>query len=163
MNIKGRRFGRLVAKRFHHSTGRNGGWHWLCRCDCGQETVVLTSALTRGNTRSCGCLQRDVASKKATPNSIRPKQRRSPTYITWAAMKRRCQSREPKYHGVKMCARWRSFAHFLADMGERPPGKTLDRWPDPAGNYEPGNCRWATSLQQRHNRRSKQLMEHAGR
>jgi hypothetical protein len=55
--------------------------------------------------------------------------------------------------GVTVCRQWFDFSVFLADMGERPPGKTLDRWPDPAGNYEPGNCRWATPTEQRLNRR----------
>jgi len=55
--------------------------------------------------------------------------------------------------GITVCARWCEFTGFLADMGERPEGKTLDRYPNPAGNYEPGNVRWATPYEQRHNRR----------
>jgi hypothetical protein len=50
--------------------------------------------------------------------------------------------------GIGICERWNTFLTFLADMGERPAGKTLDRWPDPDGNYEPGNCRWATPKEQ---------------
>ena len=63
--------------------------------------------------------------------------------------------------GITVCDRWRhgdgarsGFECFLGDVGERPPGKSLDRYPNPAGNYEPGNCRWATALEQRHNRRA---------
>ena len=82
--------------------------------------------------------------------------------MSWESMKRRCFN--PKvcgyaYYGgcgITVCDRWlgeHGFANFLADMGERPSGKTLDRYPNPAGNYEPGNCRWATSKEQATNKR----------
>lgn len=57
--------------------------------------------------------------------------------------------------GITICKRWETFANFLADMGPRPIGMSLDRWPDPSGNYEPGNCRWATAKQQAENRRTR--------
>jgi hypothetical protein len=86
--------------------------------------------------------------------------RPSRTYNTWQSMIRRCHNpgtrQERKWYadrGIRVCDRWReSFDNFLADMGERPEGRTLDRI-DTDGNYEPGNCRWATPIEQRHNRR----------
>jgi hypothetical protein len=84
----------------------------------------------------------------------------TPTYRSWVAMKSRCYDpndpRRDNYadRGIVVCERWRtSFTNFLADMGERPAGTTLDRYPDNDGNYEPTNCRWATPKQQAANRR----------
>jgi hypothetical protein len=84
---------------------------------------------------------------------------RTPTQRSWDRMKQRCYDPKHKAYanyggrGIQVCDRWRNdFKAFLADMGERPPGTSLDRHPDPDGSYEPGNCRWATPLQQRHNR-----------
>lgn len=56
--------------------------------------------------------------------------------------------------GISVCDRWADFAFFLSDMGPRPPGKSIDRYPDRNGNYEPGNCRWATPMEQTQNRRN---------
>lgn len=81
-----------------------------------------------------------------------------PTYTSWQMMLQRCTNKKlktwPRYggRGIRVCDRWRVFANFLADMGERPPGTTIDRYPDNNGNYEPGNCRWATPAEQGHSR-----------
>lgn len=79
------------------------------------------------------------------------------TYYSWRSMKTRVKAADlhtAKYYGdVSMAPRWEAFESFLADMGERPEGTTLDRI-DPTGDYEPGNCRWATLQDQRANRRA---------
>lgn len=85
------------------------------------------------------------------------KNRSSKTYLSWMAMKQRCLNphaeKFPAYggRGITICGRWMKFENFLADMGERPDGKTLDRFPNPKGDYEPGNCRWATAKEQAQN------------
>lgn len=82
----------------------------------------------------------------------------SPLYMSWADMVARCtRTTHPRYadyggRGITVCERWRDFANFYADMGDRPPGLTLDRI-DNDGNYEPGNCRWADLSTQMKNRR----------
>lgn len=123
---------------------------WLCRCDCGAERVLNALVLALGKSLSCGCLR----GKHRHTAGGRP----SPTYISWASMMDRCHY--PKHwafarygaRGISVCERWRVFEGFLADMGERPKGRTLDRYPNRDGNYEPGNCRWATPSQQSENR-----------
>lgn len=87
----------------------------------------------------------------------------SPTYHSWQAMLARVRYIErdaDKKHsarGITVCERWNVFDNFLADMGERPAGMTLDRFPDNNGNYEPTNCRWASPIDQARNRRNTRL------
>lgn len=79
---------------------------------------------------------------------------KSPTHSIWMDMIKRCKE-HPRYagRGIKVCKRWMKFENFLADMGKRPPRLSLDRYPNNDGNYEPGNCRWATAKQQANNTR----------
>lgn len=87
----------------------------------------------------------------------------SRTYYSWRSMCARCANpKNNRYYlyggrGITVCARWHTFEKFLADMGERPEGKTLDRL-DLNGNYEPGNCRWATAKEQAANRRPRRAL-----
>jgi hypothetical protein len=145
----GRRFGRLVLVE---QTKRR----CTCICDCGQRTIVDSGNLTSGNTRSCGCLRHEHPGAK-------PKHghgHRTPTYSSWQSMLDRCTNPNHVYfrlyggRGITVCDRWRSFENFLADMGLRPEGRSLDRV-DPDGIYEPTNCRWATAVEQRRNRRDR--------
>jgi len=159
----GQRFGRWLVLR--HVVG-SSPTQYECRCDCGREKAVYALHLRRGFSTSCGCYAAEVNSRRPRNHPTSQPQhghavgyRQSPTYVSWARMKDRCTN--PKTHayeyyggrGITVSQRWlESFENFLADMGERPPDRTLDRYPDPDGNYEPGNCRWATKLEQRHNR-----------
>lgn len=160
----GSRYGRLVVVELLLERSRSGQRRYLCVCDCGEQVAVLSDDLKRGRTQSCGCLQRENTSRKTSvprkhghgsPAAL------SPTYQSWRSMKARCFNRgcgKSWSHyggrGITVCARWLGpygFENFLADMGARPKGTTLDRL-DVDGNYEPRNCRWATAVEQRHNR-----------
>lgn len=94
--------------------------------------------------------------------------RPSPTYKSWRSMIDRCKANHNSHAdyfdaGVTVCDRWLMFDYFLEDMGERPSrAHSLDRWPNQCGNYEPGNCRWATATEQARNRKSNVMLEHDG-
>lgn len=154
--IPGTRFDRMVVLSEIRLRGQP--LRALCLCDCGTQKTVVVEHLRSGDTGSCGC--KKVDSNKTVP-LIHGAARRSTTnatYIAWLNMKARCYSKNrPDYHryggrGIAVCDRWRnSFANFFADMGERPSGMTLDRINN-NGNYEPGNCQWATRGHQTENR-----------
>ena len=159
-----KKFGRLrvVAEA---PNGKKNHARWLCVCDCGKETTVYARGLRKGTTKSCNCLQRELSSiqskARSTTHGHASHSNRSREYNTWSTMKTRCLNKNyPKYNnhggrGITICDRWRhSFENFLADMGPRPKNTSIDRI-DVNGNYEPGNCRWATPLQQRHNQRKR--------
>jgi hypothetical protein len=121
--------------------------------------------LVKGNTRSCGCLQREVVALAAPAHLRTHGFTKHPLYRTWKGMHERCSNPKlkawPLYggRGVCVCARWSGpfgFPNFLEDMGDKPtPKHSIDRYPDPYGNYEPSNCRWATPKEQNDNQRHK--------
>lgn len=153
LDLLGRKFGRWTVTRRIGHVGASRAIRWACVCDCGGEGSVPTRTLMSGESQSCGCLKAEVA--RSQQANLKHGMAGTPTYHSWLAMKQRCTYKGNKlFHayggrGIAVCAQWlSSFETFLADMGERPEGKTLDRYPNTDGNYEPGNCRWASSQEQ---------------
>lgn len=145
----GHRFGILtvISRSENDKFGRT---QWLCECDCGKEHVAAYFRMKSGHTKSCGCIKRGNVTHGMSD---------SKTYNSWLGMKQRCNYKgHAEYNryggrGIIVCDRWDSFENFLADMGERPDGTSIDRI-DSNGNYEPSNCKWSTAAEQQRNRRS---------
>lgn len=158
-DITGQVFGRLTVLA-PRKVGRK--YRWLCRCECGNETIVQRGALLGGTTASCGCLATEMLIARSSTHCMT----RTPEHRTWAGMKSRCYNQHTHSfsdyggRGITVCNRWReSFEAFYADMGPRPsPRHSLDRI-DNDGNYEPGNCRWATRSEQQTNKRNNHRLE----
>jgi hypothetical protein len=160
IDLTGCQSGRLtVISRAENSI--RGQARWNCVCACGNKRIVASASLVKKTTKSCGCLMREIVSKLNRTHGMR----KTPIYGAWFSMKHRCLNpNNPFYHhyggrGISVCPRWlENFENFLEDMGDRPEGMSLDRI-DVNGNYEPGNCRWATWKEQQNNRRDNRFIE----
>jgi hypothetical protein len=157
--LGGRRFGHLTVVSFVEI--RQGNAYWLCHCDCGNESITAAHRLKRGGAQSCGCRQYNGFKRSQLRHGDTVGRKLTREWIAWVKMRDRCNNpKNNRYYcygaiGVSVCELWNTdYASFLAHVGRKPtPRHTLDRWPNPNGNYEPGNVRWATAKEQANNKR----------
>ena len=151
-DLTGQIFSRLTVLSFYPNNRQ--GRYWLCQCECGNTVIVISYGLRKGTARSCGCLRKELLSKSSTKHGMFS----SPEYHAWRSMIDRTTTKKVKginryiERGIIVCDSWRhSFEQFYKDMGARPsPKHSIDRINN-NGNYEPGNCRWATPKVQSNN------------
>lgn len=168
----GTRFGRLrvLSTASPGISGDQRVSRSRCRCICGVLVTVRNSALKRGSTSSCGCLNRERRLQAVLKHGCTKGGKVTPEYSAWTHMLHRCYNKAAQgYHnyggrGIRVCPSWRSsFKNFLKDVGHRPSRRhSLDRINNDLG-YRPGNIRWATRAQQSMNTRRVTYLTHAGR
>jgi hypothetical protein len=159
-DLTGERFGQLLV------LGWKGNSRWLCQCECGKTAAVITANLNRGNTTSCGCVRNIASSKRATKHGLYW----TPAYRTYLSVYARCcrpnKSAAYAQYGAKGVTMWEGWkgnpAQFIKDVGQPPTSEhTLDRIDNSKG-YEPGNVRWATSIEQARNKSNNVRVEFQG-
>ena len=151
-DMSGQRFGRLTALR-------HDGEKWECVCDCGGTAKCLPFNLKRGNSKSCGCLKRELHTRHGGAGTTE--------YSIWCAMHRRCEDpKNPGFkdygaRGITVCERWSDFNAFLEDMGKRPLDHEIDRERNNEG-YCKENCRWVTREENNRNKRNNVMIRWRG-
>lgn len=173
IDLTGQRFGRLLVLHSAPSKGKYNSTYWKCRCDCGNEKIILTRSLTHNKVKSCGCLRTEKLRERATHGMSETR-----FYGIWMGIKNRCNNiNEPAYkyygaRGIRVCDRWlESFENFRDDMYQsysnhiKKFGKdntTIER-KENNGNYCSKNCEWSDKKKQCNNRRSNRLITYKGK
>jgi hypothetical protein len=163
-DITGQRFGRLVVLH-RMEERRNGKVVWCCRCDCGRTVGVTSGALAQ--TRSCGCLRREQVAERNYRHGGAIRNNSSPLYVCWYDIKTRCFNQKSRAfrnygeRGISMAPEWiedfQAFQTYISDtLGPRPKDYSIDRIENNEGYY-PGNLKWSTSSEQKHNSRQSRL------
>jgi len=162
IDMIGKKFGRLTCMKL---VGRGDhGFRYRFRCEDGVEIEARGNNVRSGHTTSCGCLAVELVSKRMTTHG----RTMTSEYKTWKGMTQRCSNPKDKRYsdyggrGIKVCQRWKCFENFLEDMGLRPSAAHSIERENNDGNYEPGNCRWATAAEQSRNRRGNTRITYNG-
>jgi len=166
--LRGEKHGRLIYDGF---AGKTSAGKSIGRfiCDCGVTKNIVIAHVRGGYVVSCGCFSNELRAATFTKHG-EAAGGKTVEYKIWEGLRKRCTNPNNNEwenyggRGITVCERWNSFENFLADMGRRPsPKHSLDRWPDNDGAYEPGNCRWATDIEQQRNTRKNFLVSVGGR
>lgn len=169
LDLTGRRVGMLLILERDFSIKSNNAM-WKCLCDCGNTKSYPASNIKEvvySGTVSCGCYRKKQARIQMTTHGLS----KTVEFSIWQGMRQRCYNKNDDGYknygarGIEVCDRWNSsFENFYKDMGPKPsPKHSIDRFPNMNGNYEPNNCRWATSRQQTRNTRYNQFVEIEGK
>ena len=156
-DISGSAFHSLTVVEFSHVDKRRNAC-WVCKCECGRVVVVSGASLKSGHTKSCGCFAVAKSAETCRKRNTTHGKRYSGAYASWTGMLQRCLN--PKNHkykdygarGIAICEKWKDFATFYSEMGERPDGTSIERL-DVDGDYTTENCVWGTAEQQARNKR----------
>jgi hypothetical protein len=166
-DLRGHRSGRLVAIQPIRRLGRH--IVWSCQCDCGKRSEVSAQSLVRRTTKSCGCFKRELAAENSRRRMTTHGRSGTLEYGIWSTIIDRCENQKSRSYadygarGIAMCSEWRqSFERFIHDMGPRPSANHSVERIDNDKGYSPGNCRWATSVEQGANKRNNRILSFRG-